>query len=609
MRLIALRMFRFGSFETEQEFKFPEGAGLYHMSGPNGAGKSTVWKALTWVLFGKDYNGMRAGDVANWEHPKGAWVELDFEHGEGTWMQYTVRRSHSPNAWTLQNVFDKPQDLAAGDGAANPLMSMLRLEYEPFLATVLLAQGRQMFLDLKPEPKAALFTSVMGLERWDGYSDSARDRQRAAEASERAASERLAGIEGQLARIDASSLAGPMADWEDARAKRLSALTDGYARALVEEGKLKALVEPAAREHVNAQKNRQGFLVNYESKIKAKDDASAAVNRINEELAVVEDRSEQWIGMRMKLKGARACPTCGSTDRLGNVLKDIEGNIAALDAEELRIRSRREKAVASRDMAMADWDRSGTLGDAARARLEKAARAEQEAKLAWEAVSRQLDGMEAQADDIKREVNPYARIQDAAERDHARLVVDRDMVVRERDEHAERASLLGFWVRGFKDVRLLQIADALDELAIEANSATEALGLASWELAFEVDRETKSGAVQRGFNAFIRSPKNDRQVPWESWSGGEAQRLRVAAQAGFSDLTRNQRGIDLPLEVWDEPTDGMNAEGIDRLLEFLSDRARERQRQIWVIDHRALGSGRFDGGVAVTKEPGGSMLT
>ena len=162
MTPISLTIEHFGSIVERQVFMFPAKPGLYFLSGKNGAGKSTVWKALTWCMFGKDAKGLKAGDVANWKEPKGASVQFEFANDADGGYRYTVVRTHSPNTWKL--YYGEP---AAGDTVdltsdeTNPWNAMLRLDYEMWLNTVLLAQDEPMFLDLKPEAKSALFAEVM----------------------------------------------------------------------------------------------------------------------------------------------------------------------------------------------------------------------------------------------------------------------------------------------------------------------------------------------------------------------------------------------------------------------------------------------------------------
>jgi ABC-type transport system involved in cytochrome bd biosynthesis fused ATPase/permease subunit len=82
----------------------------------------------------------------------------------------------------------------------------------------------------------------------------------------------------------------------------------------------------------------------------------------------------------------------------------------------------------------------------------------------------------------------------------------------------------------------------------------------------------------------------------------------VGAQAGLSNLIRDRTGADIPLEVWDEPTQGLSEEGVLDLLDCLAARAKREDRQIWVVDHRSLGYGGFDGTATVVKTEAGSHI-
>jgi DNA repair exonuclease SbcCD ATPase subunit len=165
-----------------------------------------------------------------------------------------------------------------------------------------------------------------------------------------------------------------------------------------------------------------------------------------------------------------------------------------------------------------------------------------------------------------------------------------------------------YWVKAFKDVRLFLVAEALQQLEIETNSALVELGLHGWAIKYSPDAETKSGTVKRGFTVLIESPTNSRPVPWAAWSGGERQRLRVAAQMGLSNLITSYTGADSFIEVWDEPSNGMSEQGIADLLSALASRAQSNRRQVWVVDHRSLASGLFDASVLAVKSGGTTIL-
>jgi energy-coupling factor transporter ATP-binding protein EcfA2 len=124
----------------------------------------------------------------------------------------------------------------------------------------------------------------------------------------------------------------------------------------------------------------------------------------------------------------------------------------------------------------------------------------------------------------------------------------------------------------------------------------------------DVERETKSGTVSRGFNVFVRSPDSADAVPWEAWSGGETQRLRLAGTMGLMDLIADRVGRQPTMEVFDEPTDRLSGDGIDDLVTLLSSRAKLEQKRIFLVDHRSLDAGRFDGQLRVVYNEHGSQL-
>jgi DNA repair exonuclease SbcCD ATPase subunit len=222
--------------------------------------------------------------------------------------------------------------------------------------------------------------------------------------------------------------------------------------------------------------------------------------------------------------------------------------------------------------------------------------------------TRNADGFEDEGRRALEEENPHGQALKRAASDRRAAQTEHDEASTELDALRERYALCALWVKGFKEVRLRAITEALVELELEANSALVQLGLMDWALMFSVERETKGGTMSRGFDVRVSAPEQKRPMPWAAWSGGEAQRLRVGATMGLSDLIRARCGLDFPLEVWDEPTAGLSAGGVDDLMESLHQRAITEGRQIWVVDHRSLSYGGFAGTVLVVKDEDGSHI-
>jgi DNA repair exonuclease SbcCD ATPase subunit len=162
------------------------------------------------------------------------------------------------------------------------------------------------------------------------------------------------------------------------------------------------------------------------------------------------------------------------------------------------------------------------------------------------------------------------------------------------------------WPQRFKELRLWLIDEALDELSVHVNSSLIELGLAEWSIEFVVEKETARGNIARGFDLLVRSPNSPDGVPWEGWSGGETQRLRIACAVGFANLIRSRMPSSPEFEVWDEPTAHLNTTGVEDLVAFMAHRA--EHRQIWMVDHRALDSGAFTETLTVVKDHDGSRV-
>lgn len=209
--------------------------------------------------------------------------------------------------------------------------------------------------------------------------------------------------------------------------------------------------------------------------------------------------------------------------------------------------------------------------------------------------------------DCEEEVNPHEQQQKKNQLRLENLKKDRDEAFADLEKVVDNEQASRYWVKGFKSVKLFAVSSALNELEAEVNSALDGLGLGGWSVEFDVDKETKKGTLSKGFFAFINSVDNLEPVKWEAWSGGESQRLRLAASLGLANMIRASKGLELPFEIWDEPSQWMSDSGISGLLDVLQRRAKRLKRQIWLIDHRGL-EHPFDAAIEVTKTYEGSTI-
>jgi hypothetical protein len=166
-----------------------------------------------------------------------------------------------------------------------------------------------------------------------------------------------------------------------------------------------------------------------------------------------------------------------------------------------------------------------------------------------------------------------------------------------------------YWIKGFREIRLLLMVDALKEFEVSINNNLSKFGMGDWNVKLDIDQENKSGTIRKGFSVLVESPNHNGFVPFEVWSGGEGQRLRMAGTVGLMDLIQAKRQVDFGLEIFDEPTAWLSDKGIDDLCQALYYRAKENEKKIFLIDHKNLNTfGGFHGTINVVKDEKGSHV-
>jgi len=165
-----------------------------------------------------------------------------------------------------------------------------------------------------------------------------------------------------------------------------------------------------------------------------------------------------------------------------------------------------------------------------------------------------------------------------------------------------------FWVKGFKDVRLYIVDEVLQELELVTNTMLEEIGLIDWNVRYAIEKENKSGTINRGLNVVIQSPTNKDPVKFENWSGGEGQRLRLVSALALSEVLLNYAGVNPNLEALDEPSQHLSKEGVRDLCTYLSDRAKQLSKILLLVDHVTVESSLFTSVITVRKTKKGSYI-
>ncbi len=607
MRLISLTLSNFGSWRGEHTVDFyNRPAGLHLIRGrneveprlgSNGAGKTTLINAWRWCWYGKTARGVGAGNIRSWDG-KGTTEVVALTKIRG--RRIGVRRTQGPNS--LRLYIDKSEVV---DATQDDVDRELGIAEDLFDHSLTVPQFHTFFFDLQPAPKLALFSQLLDLDFWT-------ERSKHAARTASAHDDKVKAAHGTISRIEA--LIETHASSIVRLRERADAFEDETEEAIRDrKGELRDLADKivAQRKVVARSKAKADTArVNKDSASKRRTEQLTAergardwVAETHTAMTRANDRRDAAEAMREKLSDDE-CPVCGQkiTEQHRRTEESrIRKEIAAVDREleDLGVRLTAAKAALEAAKLPEDDGKDSdddTIIDAAADQrdLDNLLKDERTTKQRIEVLKTATNPHDAELDTIKKALKDEKLDLADAVRDHDRLQVE--------------TAAKEYWIKGFKEIRLSLIDDALDAFEVETNNALSQIGLLDWSLEFDIERETKSGTVSKGFTVNVLPPNRKDSVPWACWSGGETQRLRAAGTFGLSALILAQCGIDSQIEIYDEPCQHLSPEGIDDLLSLLAHRARTLDKQIWLIEHRALAFGDFASVLTIVKDDTGSHV-
>jgi DNA repair exonuclease SbcCD ATPase subunit len=535
--------------------------GLWHVTGPNGVGKSSLFEALYWGCYGHTSRNLRGPVLRNWDSKGECDVQIGLDIGN-------IHRTHPPSLHWNEKPIDQEE-----------LDKLLILSSAAFLHSIYFAQFTDQFVDLKPEPRMEMYASVMNLEFWERASDEAVSANKALDEQLHALRETIAGLASRIETLGTLSFKLEAVAWVTSR--------EGQ----IEQANTRIRCAKSDMHHTKKQLDKLPTTEKRDAHMGIVNSAASECARLSRQIETLEKR----IKTAESNKGPRDCPTCGAK----MTVKHAKVEVGGMKKELEELREEASKTLARHDDAMRSVAK---LNDDYKKRIECEKQLSNHEQVVKES-ERELDRLRAEIKD-----NPYT------ERERKRvadLKAARDELKEAEtklDDDTKLFNSIKYWVKGYKDLRLSLIEESLEQLNLEINECVNALGLEDWKLVFDVERETKRGTIKRGFQCLVKAPNSPDLVPWEVWSGGESQRLRLATSMGMSNLIASRTGVACNIEVWDEPSVWLNDVGIQDLLDVLCVRAEMQQKVIFIADHRALGYGSFAGTVKVDKGRTGSLI-
>lgn len=603
----------FGSFIKEQSFSFNElDLGAYFIRGvnklnprisPNGSGKSTFFvNALCWVLTGRMPRGLRSTDIKPWGLEKGARnsktvVELLFS---------VDGKEHS-----LIRIAPNSIRLDGNEVGQEHIDQLTRLPFPILKQTVVFGQHESLFFDLMNREKLAVLSEVLNLDRWEIRAQKASERVQQLSTEQAKVAVTLAGLELRVESIDRQIKEAETASkkWKAEQADRLKQYKERIKELSLEEKQVTKQRDKAislAKSVAEKLGEQEGELQVLTDRLRNADKERA---RMGERARLLERQVKEVEAELAEMGSVENCPTCGQPLKgtsLGKHIKELQSKKQKLEKEiedlnlpkyHKAVETIKEKFILVRS----------TLASRQSVVAEKQREANHCTQLLIE-IGANKKKLTEQIAERKEEKNPHLQRLKS-------LKAEREQVLDQIEEFKVRNDKLGkriertkFWVKGFKDVRLFIIDEVLQELELTTNAVLADLGMPDWRVEYDIERETKSGTLQTGLIINIMSPMNKEPVRWECWSGGESQRLRLAGSMALSEVLLNYAGVDIDLEIFDEPTKHMNTRGVEDFYDLLSDRARDLKRRIFIVDHTVNESSAFEDTIVVVNDVGGSYI-
>lgn len=604
-------------------------SGFYLMSGQNlvqprlagnATGKSTLWEGLVWAFYGRTSRGQKGPSVAAWDGSVPVSVAVEFRIGRAT---YTLTRVWSPNTLVLETLSPDGESVETERIDQDRLERLLGIDYAGFIHCVFLSQFGRFFFDLSPTEKLGVFSGILGLDIWERASQEAKSRAKQLESEMTEVTRSLDRLEGarETRRAEIESLRERAQEVGRSVRDRVSRLR----QRIDEAGRRQAELDGRIAEARRVLRVMDAQVEDIERAMQRADAERQRLHQgamaVQAELGMVRAELNQRERERYRI-GAHAgnlCPECQQTvppEHVDRIKRSIDERMRADRLRARRLELESEEWSRLVDAAESEVQALSARLDGCRARKEEAARSLAAATSERSVVDAARRRAEEEIAREERAGDEVASQLDRLRAEYAEMRRQKDGLTSKRDDLARQLDACSYWVGGFKQLRLWLVDGCLRELEVEVNNSLQELGLVGWSITFDVERETASGTIARGFHVLVNSPdaakEQDepadlatRAVPWESWSGGETQRLRVAGAIGLANMIRSRTGFDCNLEVWDEPTQHLSDDGVEDLLGLFRDRSRRECRQIWLVDHRSLVY-PFDGEYCVLRDELGS---
>jgi DNA repair exonuclease SbcCD ATPase subunit len=637
-----------------EEFELPlYKAGLVWVTGENkdskaannnGSGKSTLFKSIVWGLYGQSIDNIR-GDKVIRDGAEKARVEITLKDKNKKWKIIRERKHGAPSLKLIQP--DKKEFKASKKAIQSKITDMVGLDYPAFKNTVLYGQNdvsRFANPRTRDSDRKETLHRILGIGILKECHEWIRKKKHAVKKRHDELSVQIETAKARIEEQNVDELGKSRASFDTLKRERIKA-----AKSRLE------ILKPKVEQ--DKQKYSELKEVDYSEKVKLKKDVikklkenykkqNSKIKKRSDELdgRVRETKAEtlDWFKNRssaeadlkkcesqLKNLDGDLCPVCNTSLKKGEAKKFVEGIkkekrqhqtlLRNVDETLEKISKERKKvegdfvALQVKQNALESYynDTLEKIREELRLlELKKNKFLMNKQSLKNQIKQNELNEMELsrQLSETEEQENPYDELVRRAKEKIKKYKAKRKGLIKERKEVIKELAHIEFWVHGFSNKGLPSYL--LDRVMVDiTDRANHYLGILSdgdISMEFETQSEMASskGDLKDEINiSWVIEGMEDSYPP----SGGQLKKMELATDLALMDLAQSQEGAQVDLLALDEVLDGLDQEGVQRVLMLLREMRRDRG-SIFVISHESDMFELFEKSVTVTKKDGISSL-
>ncbi|SOC90104.1 AAA domain-containing protein [Rhizobium sp. AN5] len=579
----------------------------------NGAGKSTIPDALCWCWFGTTARGVSGDDVINRDAKKDCFVRSVVIDGTMTYTATRYRKHKTgKNTFTLKQ-FDgfKETDLTKGKDALTQIEAnkVIGSSLEVFAASIYAGQEQMPDLPgMTDKNLKVLIEEASGASLLEGAHEIARKGLLAAQKKLEAANAEhmTASSQEGFLRAQLHSAKSSLGSWEgqmkvrEAEAKNEIAAIIPHLKTIkasieaIDKGKIEASIADCDAK-IAAVGTQQAELRTYDAKVAA---AHTAVNNTAYRFDLVAREHSVAEAALAGIQHQLGCPCkeCGrplTADELRATTNSAKARIDERAAELVKAKADHEAAVEAHSEAVAARDIfAAGMTDISAVAAQRSA-FERELASYNDLVSKQVslantaktwrDRLVA----IQAEANPHAAtvIRLTKELADAEAKTN-ELASKIKDEEAEVAlETEAVKVYGPAGARATILDDVTPFLNSQTAKYLAILSDGNIEATWNTLTPDAKGNLKEKFTIDVTNATGGES--FKGLSGGEKRKVRISTALALQDLVATRATKPIDLFIGDEIDDALDASGLERLMQILEEKARERG-SVFVVSHNEL---------------------